>query len=294
MYQAFHTLLNNQDTYGYSGNVDVSRLSTLSLSSLPFPPSPPTNPPSSSSPWQYYFKGALAGMTGILISHPIDTVKTHVQTGHPLRDFKPSLRNLYRGLFAPLVGVGVEKAIVFGTYTWVLGQCGSIPLAGGIAGLSAAVIVAPYERIKILRQNKTVVRMSDITPRFLFQGLSATWTREIPGFAIYFSVYERLKHHYATQHGQQIGLPSSFLFGGLSGVAAWIFIYPQDRIKTIMQSSWQSGRNQGNAGFKSVMLDIYRSGGLRHFYSGFGWAVARAMTLHSGTFCMMEVLNRYF
>jgi hypothetical protein len=229
-------------------------------------------------------------MTGILLSHPVDTIKTHVQTGHQIQDFKPSMRNLYRGLFAPLVGVGIEKAIVFGTYNWILDQCGSIPLAGGIAGFSAAVIVSPYERIKILRQSQTKINWNDITMEYLFRGLSATWTREIPGFAIYFTVYETLKHHTATKHGEQIGLSSAFAFGGLSGVAAWIFIYPQDRIKTILQSS----RQLGNTGFTSVMLDIYRAGGLRHFYTGFVWAVARAMTLHSGTFCMMEILNRYF
>jgi hypothetical protein len=36
----------------------------------------------------------------------------------------------------------------------------------------------------------------------------------------------------------------------------------------------------------------YQNGGLRQFYSGFSMAIARAVLLHSGTFCMMEILNK--
>lgn len=275
MYHAIHTFLNNQEIYQEKLIQD-----TLSSSKSSKPPNPV---------WQYYLKGAIAGMTGILLSHPIDSVKTHIQTGNALRDFKLGFRNLYRGLLPPLLGVGLEKAVVFGTYNYFNNQLDNIPLAGAIAGFSAAVIVAPYERLKILRQNKIGVNRQELTMKFLFRGLGATWTREIPGFAIYFSVYESLKYRNHTQHGQDIKLYNSFFYGGIAGVAAWIFIYPQDRIKTILQASNASG-----LGINKIILDIYNAGGLRHFYSGFSWAVARAMLLHSGTFCMMEFLSKQF
>lgn len=300
MYYAFHTFFNSQEFYNTPWDKVLYSLSADS----PLPPNRNPKPDSSINPtWQYYCKGAVAGMTGILLSHPVDTIKTHVQTGRALRDFTPSVRNCYRGLLAPLVGVGLEKAVVFGTYNWALREIGSIPLAGGVAGLSAAVIVTPYERLKILRQNEVGITKKDFTVKYLFRGLGATWTREVPGFAIYFSVYETLKHHTHGQHGREIGYVNSFLYGGLAGVAAWIFIYPQDRIKTIIQASGhasgqassQSGTTKiTKKGFQDVLLDIYRAGGIRHFYSGFSWAVARAMLLHSGTFCVMEFLNRQF
>lgn len=260
-----------------------------------------TNPNSNSNSnhLAYYIKGAIAGMAGIILSHPVDTVKTHIQTGHPLRTFQPSIGSFYRGLLSPLLGVGVEKAIVFGTYNYMLRQMresnsGAIPLAGAVAGLTASAVVTPYERFKILMQNGTSFARSDITASFLFRGFSATLTREVPGFAIYFTVYEGLKYHNFTQHGRTIEYINSFIYGGISGVAAWIFIYPQDQIKTILQSSNSNENKLGKLGFISVMRDIYAKGGLRYFYSGFSWAVARAMLLHSGTFCMMEVLNSKF
>ena len=243
-----------------------------------------------------YFYGGISGICGILLSHPLDTVKTHIQTGNTLSNFKPSLLNFYKGITVPLLGVGIEKAIVFGTYNYALQKSDCIPLSGAIAGLSASIIVSPYERMKILKQSSqsfTIKYIDVINPRFLFKGLSATFTREVPGFAIYFFVYESLKNKYFTRYDKPITCSASFLYGGLSGLTAWIFIYPQDKIKTILQSS--TTINYNRLGIKNVMLDIYKNKGVfelcKYFYKGFSFAAGRAILLHSGTFCMMEILN---
>jgi solute carrier family 25 carnitine/acylcarnitine transporter 20/29 len=234
----------------------------------------------------YYMKGYISGMVGITLSHPIDSIKTHWQTNNS-QPFKYSIRNLYRGITAPLIGVGIEKALVFGTYNYCKSHNLSTPISGAIAGLIASVVVSPYERIKILRQtNNSLSLKMCLTPSFLFKGIGTTCTREVPGFAIYFSTYEKLKSYFFTKNNP-ITLPCSFLFGGISGTMAWIFIYPQDRIKTIVQNDIKNNLNV----FRLIET-IYRKGGIRHFYSGFSFAVARAILLHSGTFCMMEILDR--
>lgn len=253
-----------------------------------------------------YINGGIAGMFGILISHPLDTIKTHIQTGNTLSTFKPTIRNFYRGLSVPLAGIFVEKAIVFGTYNYVNTKTNNIPLSGSIAGLTASLVVTPYERLKILKQNSRTVVLKDINMRFLFKGLSATFSREMPGFAIYFSTYEYLKYHNFTKHDMSISSSHSFMYGGLSGLLAWVFIYPQDKIKTILQSSMGSSNSiksgvatglgsVANAdfkvGFTFVAKHIYYQYGLKHFYKGFSWAAGRAMLLHSGTFCAIEALN---
>lgn len=233
-----------------------------------------------------YINGGISGMCGVILSHPIDTIKTHIQTSNKLSTFKPSFTNVYKGISAPILGVGLEKAIVFGTYNYFLKKTDNIPVSGAISGLVASFIVTPYERIKILKQNSQVFTFKDINTKFLFRGLSATFTREAPGFAIYFSTYEYLKKKNFTDNNKNIDLYRSFLYGGISGITAWIFIYPQDKIKTIMQSNMNSGKS-----YTYHVKNMYNNYGLTYFYKGFSWAAARAVLLHSGTFCMMEFLN---
>ena len=232
-----------------------------------------------------YMKGCISGMTGILLSHPLDSIKTHKQTSTNV--FKYNIPNLYRGITSPLIGVGIEKALVFGTYNYCKSQNLNIPLSGAISGLVAAIVVSPYERIKILRQtNQSISLKMIMSPSFMFKGIGTTFTREVPGFAIYFATYEKLKTYFFTSKNKEINLPSSFIFGGLSGTMAWIFIYPQDRIKTIVQNEMKS------TNIYQLIKSIYNAGGLMHFYKGFSFAVGRAILLHSGTFCTMEILNK--
>ena len=68
-----------------------------------------------------------------------------------------------------------------------------------------------------------------MTPKFLFQGWSATLYRESLGFAIYFSTYNALKN---AKGGSEISMIDSFTYGAITGSTSWLFIYPQDRFKT--------------------------------------------------------------
>ncbi len=233
-----------------------------------------------------YFKGAVSGMFGIMLSQPVDAIKTHYQVNSSQK-FSYNIKNFYRGVSSPLIGVGIEKAMVFGTYNYLKNNLNySTAVSGAISGFVASTVVTPYERIKILSQTNHKITKDIINPKYLFKGLSATFTREIPGFAIYFSTYEYLKDKFYTSQNKQITIPSSFIFGGLSGSMAWIFIYPQDRIKTIIQSNTQDKIN-----IKSLIQKTYAAGGIKHFYQGFSFAIGRAILLHSGTFAMMEILN---
>ena len=240
-------------------------------------------------PNNHYIKGALSGMCGIILSHPVDTIKTHLQTYKSLNSFQYKPTHLYRGIISPLFGVGLEKSLVFGTYNFCKNQQNlNIPISGAISGFVASLIVSPYERIKILRQNETKFKWNEcIKPSFLFKGLNATFTREVPGFAIYFSTYEYLKNKFYTSQNKNIDIVSSFIFGGMSGTMAWLFIYPQDRIKTVIQSQ------KDTVNVIELIKSTYKYGGIKHFYSGFSMAIARAILLHSGTFCVMEILNKY-
>ena len=60
-----------------------------------------------------FLRGAASGMVGMILSYPLDTIKTCVQTK---RYIQYNLPFLYKGIGSSLLGIGFEKAIVFGIY----------------------------------------------------------------------------------------------------------------------------------------------------------------------------------
>jgi solute carrier family 25 carnitine/acylcarnitine transporter 20/29 len=237
-----------------------------------------------------YINGSLSGMFGVLLSHPVDTIKTFRQSSIK---FNYNFLNLYKGITPPLIGVGLEKAIVFGTYQYLRKLDFNVPLSGAMSGFVATFVVTPYERLKILNQTSQKVNTNIFQ---LYKGFSVTFIREVPGFAIYFSTYHTLKEYYNDrvngeimrvngETNKKLSPEISFLFGGISGSMAWLFIYPQDRIKTIIQSS------TNNKKILSLIKNTFNNGGLKGFYSGFSFAITRAILLHAGTFMMFEILN---
>lgn len=241
--------------------------------------------------------GYIAGMAGIVTSHPFDTIKTNIQKKQVVNY---GIRNLYKGVAAPLFGVGLEKAIVFGTYETSKKYTNSDFISGGLAGLTASFVVTPFERIKILLQTNQTIEKQMLNRRFLFQGLSATFYRETPGFAIYFSTYNYLKNKMqqyqqhqqrfqSNQKKEEIRPIESFLIGAFSGCVSWIFIYPQDRIKTHLQAC-----KERQLGFKEGFKEVLNDGGYRGFYKGFHYALMRAIPLHATAFMTFELCKKYF
>ena len=278
--------------------------------------------------YQQFISGWFAGITAVITSHPFDTYKTYIQQNKVMPDYK--LRTLYRGLSAPLLGVGFEKAVVFGIYestiTHTSKWCKNIygdnmyaliasnAMSGGLSGMCASFIVTPFERIKILLQtgpntatalpntaapatNTAAPNTATATPntasvpnvRSIFQGLSATFYRETPGFAIYFSTYNYLKYKYEQDNKKKLGLVNSFIYGGIAGSTSWLFIYPQDRIKTKIQALKDT-----NMSFKEGFNEIVKKEGIKGLYKGFSYALLRAIPLHATAFMTMEMCKKWF
>ena len=73
----------------------------------------------------------------------------------------------------------------------------------------------------------------------------------------------------------------SFSFGAIAGSTAWVFIYPQDRIKTHIQALKE--RKLGFMdGFKEILQD-----------RGFHFALMRAIPLHATAFMTIELCKKH-
>ena len=224
--------------------------------------------------------GFTAGACGVVVSHPFDTIKTALQTRKPI-EMKPSV--LYRGIGPAIIGVGWEKSVVFSTYHIAKSKVKTKSveldnfLSGGFSGLCASLVVTPTERLKILYQTGTKPELNQLTPKYLYKGFVPTASREIPGFAIYFTVFEYLKA------GRKLDMPQAFVYGAISGMSSWVFIYPQDTIKTICQAS--------NSEQKIKLLDLAKGLMNRNIYRGFSYVALRVIPLHGTALMVMDRLK---
>jgi solute carrier family 25 carnitine/acylcarnitine transporter 20/29 len=227
-----------------------------------------------------FIYGLCGGLVGTIISHPFDTVKTRIQSNTSNTIYEAIKRGkLYSGITPPLIGIMLEKSIVFGFYEKSKKYGMNDFISGLIGGFTSTLIVTPVDRLKINFQNNF---KDGIKINTLYKGFMPTIFRETPGFGIYFSVY-----NYLNNFNQNKNIYKTFLFGGLSGFSAWIFIYPSDLIKTKYQSS-------NNKNLFDIIKITYNSFGIKGFYKGFNLAILRAIPLHGGVFVGYEISKKYF
>lgn len=222
------------------------------------------------------YSSILSGLIGVTISHPIDTLKTNQQiSGNSLLSIVKSMnsrnivkltKNYYRGFKYPMMFTPIEKGIVFNVDNYLYEKCGNRIYSGFGAGIVAGFFVNFIENMKINQQNiyKNKMLNRKFNLNFFTKGLSQTLLREGIGYTIYFKTF--------NDYYNPI-LPT-FVAGGLSGVTAWVVIYPFDRVKTLVQS--------GNSVKHLNVLNIYK---------GCGLSLVRAMIMHGCVFYFVEKLN---
>jgi hypothetical protein len=244
--------------------------------------------------------GFLGGMTGAVIAHPIDTIRVRYQTiNYPnimetVKDtYKQSgIRGFYRGLMFPMVGISIEKSIVFSGYHYFKNlnllsfnnisnydnnlnhpeiknwkNYVNIGLSGFITGLLTTTVMSPIEVLKTHFQHD--LKNSNITSKLknITNGYLATTLRESIGYATYFLTYEFCEQ----MHKDKKLIP---LYGGLSALMSWGIIYPFDLVKNIKII-------EPHKTYKEIIDGINKSNGIKGFYRGFGLAQLRAIPYHS-------------
>ena len=155
------------------------------------------------------------GCAGVLVGHPLDTVKVHLQTQDPKNPkYKGTFHcmstiakqekivGLYRGITSPLGGIGFVNAIVFGIYGNVQRNTSdpnsltSHALAGSIAGFAQSIVCAPMElaktRLQLQHEHtkglkfkgpldclRNILKTEGV--RGTMRGLGFTAARDVPG-----------------------------------------------------------------------------------------------------------------
>lgn len=121
----------------------------------------------------------------------------------------------------------------------------------------------------------------------LYRGLSATILREIPSFAGYFAVYEGLKGYFMTTIIHD-SIWNPIISGGFAGIAAWLPCYPQDVIKSVIQS------HDNKLSIPQAASKIYKTSGFKGFFKGFTPTMIRAFPANAATFLGYELVMTTF
>ena len=250
----------------------------------------------------------VAGISSTVLGHPLDTIKTHLQTSAHARtslEVAKQLRfGVFRGMAPPLVNAIVMNSIMFSVFDAVESRFKNPFIAGVISGFATAVISTPTDYVKIQmqlsskEQNRTMSSIifeqnsrSDFSLfRKLYRGFALNLGREGVFTMVYLGIYHwAMANNRMDDHNENGNFKRLLFVAGtsaLTGGMAWVASYPFDVAKTMVQS----GRS-----FSEVRAMFHGGGGgPKMFYRGCLPSTGRAMLVTSSRMIAYDQVIRYF
>ncbi|EYU23473.1 hypothetical protein ABFS82_01G073000 [Erythranthe guttata] len=247
---------------------------------------------------EHAFAGAMAGIFVSLCLHPMDTIKTVIQScpadQKALHTIGRSIitergvSGLYRGISSNILSSAPISAVYTFTYESVkksllpmlpkeyhsLAHCA----AGGCASIATSFIFTPSERIKQQMQvgshyrncwNALIQVVKNGGLPSLYTGWAAVLCRNVPHSIIKFYTYERLKQMMlpSNQSNAEANIVQTLVCGGLAGSTASLFTTPFDVVKTRLQTQIPGSTAQYN-GVYNTLTEIGKREGLKGLYRG--------------------------
>lgn len=273
--------------------------------------------------------GTIAGILQVIVGQPFDIIKVRIQAQSPINPKydgtldcarkiyqNEGISTFYKGTLSPLVGVGACVSIQFGA-----NEAGKriikrvkksnrlslleLSLSGSFAGLANSIVSIPVEhiRIKMQVQGTRLIKLysgsfdclikiyKESGIRGVYKGGLSTVPRELVAYFFYFGTYEGLmqftSERFYNGDREKVSYWHILLFGALSGFGEWLPGYPFDVIKSKYQAD--DIKNPKYTSIKSCIQDIYRTRGIRGFYSGIVPCLLRAPPANAATFLGFEL-----
>ncbi|XP_029189604.1 mitochondrial substrate carrier family protein G-like [Acropora millepora] len=233
---------------------------------------------------------------------------------------------LYKGVGSPIVGQMFFRATLFTSYYQITaffagkdrqGQRLTVPeyfLSGMFTGFFAALVEGPIDlfkskmQIQIIRAKSgepvmyrnvfhaayVIVKKHGI--RGAYQGLPATWLRNIPANSAFFGFYE-LSRTMATPKGGTVQDLSPFALlaaGGTGGFLYWFLTYPTDVIKSSMQADDSTVEKRRFKSIRDCARQLHNEGGWKRFYTGFTPCLLRSIPANATLFFVVETIRKHF
>lgn len=250
----------------------------------------------------------VAGISSTVLGHPLDTIKTHLQTNSHLHNSLQVAKQLrfsvFRGMAPPLVNAIVMNSVMFSVFDAVESRFQNPFIAGVISGFATAVISTPTDYVKIQmqlsskKQNNTMSsiifppnnRIDFALFRKLYRGFALNLGREGIFTMVYLGIYHwamannRIEDHDGNGNFNRLMVVAGT--SAITGAMAWVVSYPFDVAKTMVQS----GRSFAEV--RAILQD--GGGGPKMFYRGCLPSTGRAMLVTSSRMIAYDQVIRYF
>ncbi|XP_062325386.1 mitochondrial 2-oxodicarboxylate carrier isoform X2 [Osmerus eperlanus] len=240
--------------------------------------------------------GGSAGLVEICLMHPLDVVKT-------------SVYGFYKGILPPILAETPKRAVKFFTFEQYKKLLTFTPLSPGVAlsvaglgsGLTEAVVVNPFEVVKVslqanrdsfkvqpstFAQARHIINSGGLGLRGLNKGLTSTLGRHGVFNMIYFGFYFNVKDAIPASSDPGLEFLRKFAIGLLSGTISSCVNIPFDVAKSRIQGPQPiPGEIKYRTCFQTMGL-VYREEGYLALYKGL---VPKIMRLGPGGAVMLLV-----
>lgn len=269
--------------------------------------------------------GAVAGVAECVAVQPLDMVKTRFQLVAGPGVVRPSvaaalqqlvreggLPRLYRGILPELAAMAPKSSVMYSSYHAALAALGTIPgddrwpraasglsavqlhfLAGAASGVPEAIIVTPFQVVKVRLQAREhlgrykstlhCVRtvLAEEGAAALTAGFYATCWRNCAWNSVYFASMHALRDARLFGGGRRRGgarggggqllgeTVHTALLGFAAGVFATCFNAPFDVAKSRLQAARPGGGGGGGLSLRAQLWAIFRDEGVAGLYAGF-------------------------
>ena len=242
-----------------------------------------------------FASGTVAGVVGLLVGYPLDTLKVRAQvgsTGGLSGTSWTRFCSLYRGAMAPTLTAGGVQCVNFGTYENVARHLSpdgkvtgaSLPhvfIGGTLGGLAISPFTCPQQRVKIQQQigggglferGRELYRHQGV--RGFYRGFPIHAVME--GFrGLYMMTYVGTKRFLSDGAAEgNIPVTTRMVSGACAGTVGWSVVYPADAVKSVMQAERASNVRSPSA--VACLRRLLAEGGVARLYRGFTFTLVRA------------------